>query len=462
MRLRLVAPLVLLCATSMTAADPTSDLLTAPFAPERIYISYDTGKLQYKLGATAVWQLMPDSTTILISGGTGLTYENYKPLSVRVKVEITEQPDSNYDISAFVKALTTFGSAVIPEAPKPSAALLPETAPPSCPFDVLAKAAKTLSESIRQAPLTADDVKKWQNTSGMTGIDATLTEIAKASKAVADKVDDITKQLIAIAIVEAAVTGGIDKGNATCKEFGMVSLGLSAEAKLAAQQRIRDLGSLKDSLDRLVKYLKSFSVSTAWTGNDYTISIPSASAGKQLTVKITATTQTLVLGPTSVAVQDTPNSEATKTVVLRAYRLFPNEVGVAALYTGIRYPQYGTGTVNGQTVVKAADNLGNTVGGAVMLNWICRCGGASAVYPGFQIGIGTAQQAPSLLAGISFRFVSPQPISLMGGGILTWAKQLDTLKLGDPVSGTAQLQSDLKLKTLPVSWYVGIQYSFGK
>jgi len=48
----------------------------------------------------------------------------------------------------------------------------------------------------------------------------------------------------------------------------------------------------------------------------------------------------------------------------------------------------------------------------------------------------------------------------MAGRMITWSKDLDGIKPGDPVSGTAELESHLKLKRQPSAYYVAIQYNF--
>jgi hypothetical protein len=132
------------------------------------------------------------------------------------------------------------------------------------------------------------------------------------------------------------------------------------------------------------------------------------------------------------------------------------------IYNNITYPQYGTTTnASGQTVVKRTKDH-EPIGGALMLNLVMRLGrGASVAHPLLQFGVSSAKEFPGFLAGIGVRFVEPFNFSLSVGGMITRYKDLDgELKVGDPASGTADINKHLVYKTSPVAIYGAMQLKF--
>jgi hypothetical protein len=82
------------------------------------------------------------------------------------------------------------------------------------------------------------------------------------------------------------------------------------------------------------------------------------------------------------------------------------------------------------------------------------------VYPGIQVGIGSARNYPLLMTGGVLRFVGSSNMSLSVGASFPWYQELKTLKLGDPVAGTADIEKDLRFHLAGPSLYVGLQRSF--
>jgi hypothetical protein len=445
-------------------ADTTAALLTADVAGDRIYITFDGTQLSYKLNATRALQPLTDNTTVLISNSVGIAYISFNPLTAKVRLDVTEQPDANYDISSFLTALTGFATAVAPEtaAVKPPSAVQPSFA---CALDkdlqelddVLGSKADA-DGSDKWKAVSVDEVAAWKDGAlGLKGVRDTMKLIGDASKRLDVRLAEIGKRWKAVQD-EWQSNGGQD-----CHHKPEQLAAATAQRAPAVETAIADTTAIRGSLNSLLDYLKVFASAADWSGDDFTISVKRPDIGKQATVKITVASLSLALGKTSVAVTEVPKQQVTRSVVLREYSLFPREVGVAVVHSDLRYPTYGTAVVDGKTVVAKADNSANAVTGAVMLNLICRCmGRSSPVFPGLQIGIGTAKDAPSLLGGFVLRFISPSAFSIMGGWQITWAKDLDKLKVGDPVSGTAAIDSDLKLRRLPSAWYIGAQYSFAK
>jgi hypothetical protein len=153
--------------------------------------------------------------------------------------------------------------------------------------------------------------------------------------------------------------------------------------------------------------------------------------------------------------------EVKTTLVLREAQTFLVEFAPGATFTQISYPKYGTTEADGQTLVaRAGDNVqrGAAVG---MLNVIPNFRLRGFFYPLAQIGVGTGKEYPLLMAGGGFRLARPFSLSLTGGAAWTWNRDLRSLKVGDQVAGTADIEQNLeyRFQTKP-HFYLGVQNSF--
>ncbi len=135
------------------------------------------------------------------------------------------------------------------------------------------------------------------------------------------------------------------------------------------------------------------------------------------------------------------------------------EFGVGAAYTNVERPKYGTAEENGQTVVASAGTESENLVAAAVLNILFRSDWGP-VNPILQLGIGTGEDRPSLLAGVGLRLSGVSRMSLSVGAVFPWAKELRTLEPGSPVSGTAELEADLDTRLQDPELYVGVQYNF--
>lgn len=152
------------------------------------------------------------------------------------------------------------------------------------------------------------------------------------------------------------------------------------------------------------------------------------------------------------------------TFKLRRFQRFIPEISVGLAYTSIDYKKYTTTTdENGQAYVAAPTNENfKKINLATMINYIYYIPD-SDVLPFYQLGIGLNSGIPTLLSGFGIRsnFDSVKRISISGGIAMTWVQELDKLKVGDPVTGSDQIENDLKYEfSWPPKLYVGIQYNF--
>lgn len=144
---------------------------------------------------------------------------------------------------------------------------------------------------------------------------------------------------------------------------------------------------------------------------------------------------------------------------IRNHHLLIPEFALGAFYTSLDYPVYGT-TASGETTVVSGPEMQNySLVAAASLNLIVNLQGL--INPMLQFGVGTAKELPSFLAGAGIRFSKPHHMSISFGGLWTWKKELNKLKVGDVISSTAVLDGDLKYKfvTKP-AFYLGINFGF--
>lgn len=149
----------------------------------------------------------------------------------------------------------------------------------------------------------------------------------------------------------------------------------------------------------------------------------------------------------------------TLTIRVRRRQSLITEFSLGAAYLqNIAYPRFGTTDSAGPTRVAKvdADLQRQTVVG--MLNLLIpRVLGP--VVPGVQVGLGTGTRNPIMLVGGVFRFLTGTSFALSAGVALPWYQELVKLRPGDPVTGTADIESDLRYHLGRGSLYVGIQKS---
>lgn len=148
---------------------------------------------------------------------------------------------------------------------------------------------------------------------------------------------------------------------------------------------------------------------------------------------------------------------------VRKFQRFVPEVVAGVAYTFITHPVYGTETDDQgqQYVAESGENELNNINFTAMVNFNYYCDN-SPLHFFWQIGAGINKEIPSLLSGGGVRVnIGGARLALSGGLALTLVKQLDKLSIGDEISGTAELEKDLKYRAVwPPRPYAGIQIKF--
>lgn len=147
------------------------------------------------------------------------------------------------------------------------------------------------------------------------------------------------------------------------------------------------------------------------------------------------------------------------TIRFREFDHFIPEASVGVAYTFFKYNTYGTITdsTGQQFIATPTENLVRNINIAAMLNYNLYSPNWK-LHPLWQIGAGINSGIPTLLTGIGLR---GEKFRIAGGMAMTWINELDKLKVGDRISGTDDINKDLKPQfSWPHKGYVSIQFNF--
>lgn len=155
--------------------------------------------------------------------------------------------------------------------------------------------------------------------------------------------------------------------------------------------------------------------------------------------------------------EDGEDKKAGKTMSFTHYRSLLWEVTPGVAYTNVIYDTYGISTdADGvTTVAEAGEEHIKQANINLMLNANIIIPGWHETMPFFQIGAGPSKDYPMLFAGGGIRINDRFRVST--GAVFTWVKELNDLKVGDPVDGTAALEKDLSYTFTGPKIYVGLQ-----
>lgn len=136
-------------------------------------------------------------------------------------------------------------------------------------------------------------------------------------------------------------------------------------------------------------------------------------------------------------------------------------VGSGIFYANITETQFGVSNgAGGEFVVTSESIKRERYGAAAFLNFQIDWG-SRYLSPLFQIGIDPTKKRPFLLLGGGF-IIPSSNFSITGGPIWTWNPTLTTLKVGDSIPSTIDLEKDIKYEfdPKPKGWHLGLQYNF--
>jgi hypothetical protein len=153
-----------------------------------------------------------------------------------------------------------------------------------------------------------------------------------------------------------------------------------------------------------------------------------------------------------------------KTLRIRRYSLFIPEVSAGVAYTDLSFPKFGlrTDSASGKQFVADAGNEKNKrYNITAMMNWTAFIP-YSFVHPFIQTGVGVNADFPTIFlgGGLRFNINGKGRFAIACGAAVSWIKTLGSLKIGDEVSGSADIEKDVKYELASPKAYFGIQYNF--
>jgi hypothetical protein len=451
----------------------TRQFLDAPVVKSQLRVRWNASLkvMQWAADNDGTFRSFPASAAFLTKSSVYVAYPHLNPLATQATVTSVAVADPAYaNITTLLNAITGAISTAIP-----GAAIGTTNAP-----GVANKAA----EPNEVCPDPSGDIQKFRKDldldppSDLAKTVATWPGIVDASfgagkpgaGAVGDGITEINKLVTKLGndisaaqkdwttITKCSTTATDDVKRAVYQAVSLYDPNLRLQQLTALQTAARQLS---DSL------MKQFGMPDNWTGpnlTDYVISAeiaPTFMDMQNVTVKVVSLT--LKVDNTTSALTTDQQAAGSTTFSVRKYSTMTTEIGVGVVFGTIKQPIYGTSmNAAGQTIVAKKSDQSLSTNGAVLANFVCRCG-TGLLVPMLQVGASASKDLPALLVGAGIRLfgLGKGDFALSGGGMIAWYKDLQKLKVGDEVTGTNDITSDLGLITLPkVGGYLGIEYKF--
>lgn len=158
-------------------------------------------------------------------------------------------------------------------------------------------------------------------------------------------------------------------------------------------------------------------------------------------------------------------SLTSKKIRFRKFNRFVPEVSGGILFTFIDYNTYGIQndpTTGNQIIALSGQDRLKNLKFSAMVNYTCFIANSN-IHPFYQIGFAINSEIPTIATGFGIRsnINGLRRFTISAGISSTWVKDLDKLKIGDKVNGTADLEKDLKYQFVwPPRPYIGFQRNF--
>jgi len=460
---------------SAAAADATREFLTAPRVTRQIRLQFESRGVAFDVDDDHLWRPLLPATLFVTNTEIALTVHRLNPLALQVAAGVESADDpSHADMALLLKALLQIPAIISPgavDAKKAAAAILGATgrgvaggesvcAPVQRALDLLERIHNTLYSPEVTPDTLASELSAWiaaiDESPGPTGIHAARQaigdahgRIARLVSAAQKAIDDLVARLDAQPATDDACTAA-ERGI-----YEMVRLS-NPSARLA------DLRAMAKTLNGMDTALKRFDDPAAWRGDDYVMMSLRPTSDRLLNV--TARAVAIKYDTSNGSLTMTGEDSRTATLTLRYFTPFAVEVGVGAVFAFVDRPKYGTHrNSRGDVTVASAGIDSVSVNPTVLLNFVCRCGGAAIVEPMAQIGASTSKETPTVFLGGGIRLfgIGRGDVGIGGGAALTWVRDLTKLEVGQTVGGTADIEKDLSFKHAPhVGSYLVLQYKF--
>jgi hypothetical protein len=495
MKTRVTLVLFLALAGRALAQD-TNELLAAPQVRDFIVLQSIGDKLDYQIDGFQGEKFKPlpaGTASFVADRSINLLFHDFNPFVFSVTSTQSQSDDTSFaSVQKFLEALAGLGKSI--GIPKSEALSLARSE--RMPSELTTECTKTLQSSLEvsiwdqlTADLTAtcrddiyrsfceagdalydnpgdeskplkDQLKSWRKRSTshaaiFTAEDAVQGEIQGEKETLDTKIETAAAKLAAL---EGKVQPAAEELD--CEEIKDLTLATLSRFIRESNDVIAKKKRLSDSLKSLSDMLDKYKERSLWddAGTSYRFASVEPSFEKIQIVAVTVNKRKFDDSKEPIEISDVKLSQST--LRIRHHSPFVPEVAAGVAASEIKIPKFGTAQKDGKTVVATAGSDNVRTIPALFFNGIIRFSGESFAYPMFQLGVGTGADRPSLLGGIGLRFTHPRHLALSLGYAVTWFKDLDKLKLGDEVKGTADVEADLKLRRSDAKPYISIQYSF--
>jgi hypothetical protein len=460
--------------TILAASTPglaqTRQYLDAPVIKSglRLRLSPGTKTIQWAVDGDTTFRDLDTSALFLARTSFNVAYPALNPLRTQASTSAVAVDDPSFaTITKLIESITALATTIAPQTPTRGTPPPHYVPPPECSNAVadieLLRTALYGEETSPKA--VSDAIKRWIDAidksfaSGMSGpqsMKAGIDEIKLSA-------DKFTSYATEASARWKTITNCIEKAPDPQKGFYEVAA-LTAQDRTRLQQLLALQKATSDLSDLLTK---DYAEPSKWTGTGSTDFIvgsqikPTFDKMQNVTVKITSA-NLKVDAITSVLSID-QQAAGTAIFSVRRYSVLVPEVGVGVVVGTLKTPVYGTGkNAAGQIIVAQTDTKSLSVNPTILANFVCRCEGG-LLAPMLQIGVATSKDLPAILLGGGLRLfgLGKGDVALGGGAMFGWYKDLQKLKVGDVVTGTSDINSDLGYIATPkVGGYISIQYKF--
>lgn len=237
--------------------------------------------------------------------------------------------------------------------------------------------------------------------------------------------------------------------------------------ELSSEYLVKKRTAVRANYEQLLKAKKSIDALKKEAGEFWRILLKEVKVNAKENAKVSINVSSSTVGVTDKQITaKVPKELKEINFLIRKYQIFIPEVSAGIIYSDFAFQNFGTSTDSaGQQVVsEPVEDMLRDINLSVMLNynlWIPN----SNVHPLLQIGAGINTGMPTFAAGVGLRtsLGGEGNFAISYGVAMTWLRTLNTLKPGDVVSGTADIEADFRYNSSPdFRPYIGIQYNFGK
>jgi hypothetical protein len=476
---------VIMFVSCVALADDTQLLLDATRVDHNILLALDGKVVRFTTDDGRRSGTIDTARTFAGTDGFDVLFQNYNPLQLSVTATEKKEAEPNTKSAEDFLGLLTDTLKIIPGlGGAPGGTGVSAVTIQTC-ADARQVAQQAATQLAKLADVTLDQKQRdtWvKGANGRTGVqnvrdsiktfvgdlNAKITNAKNAQQALRDlgalrgKLESARTTLAdQIAKADATPAGQKAKATATTKlkqTEELLACWPDTITTLAAANSIIDSHQkLADALTALVLALDALDNDAKWAGNNFIVLRTETQPEIQDTITVKITPLTL---DENGSITSKTEGLITRDIILREYRRFVPEFGVAGIYSDLRYPKYNVKDDAGKKVVAANGFDTANVNAAATMNLFCNCLGGHTLYPGFQLGISKAKDYPGLMAGIALRFAGVKRISIATGRMVTWYKDLNKLQVGSEVGSENDINADLKLRRAKTAWYLGAQLTF--